>query len=208
MNPVGNGSNTASHVWRWLRCAAFIAFLTVAFAISTVPATSAQVADRLKKQRSCRDFVQQFYDWHISREVLDEKFPAGRTTSDDVLRLRPHVLSPLLLRLLKEDSAAQAKADEIVGLDFDPFFASQDPSSKFEVERVTMKDGHCHAVVNGIERGEKRERVMPELVETGEKWVFVNFHYDFNSEVGKPPVDEDLIDLLKRLSKDRTKPLG
>jgi hypothetical protein len=90
-------------------------------------------------------------------------------------------------------------------LDFDPFFNSQDPSSRFEVERVTMKDVHCHAVVNGIEQGEKRDRVVPELVEARGKWVFVNFHYRFNFGDGKPPEDDDLVSMLKPLSEDRRK---
>jgi hypothetical protein len=48
---------------------------------------------------------------------------------------------------------------------------------------------------------------MPELVEAGGEWVFVNFHYRFNFHDGKPPVDDDLIQMLRRLAEDRKKPI-
>jgi hypothetical protein len=154
-----------------------------------------------KDERSCQEFVQKFYDWYVSREVLDAKVREGHPSSDDVVRLRPQVLSPELRELLKEDSVAQAKAEDIVGLEADPFFDSQDPSPKFLVESVSVKDGRCNAVVNGFEEGKKQERVMPELISSGPTWVFVNFHY-----VSKFPQDENLITMLKMLRDQRNKP--
>jgi hypothetical protein len=154
-----------------------------------------------KEERSCQKFVQEFYDWYVARDVQYEKSREVRTTSDYVLQLRPHVLSAELLRLLKDDSEAQSKANEIVGLDFDPFFDSQDPSPKFEVESVSVMNDRCDAVVNGIREGEKQERVMPELVAAGQSWVFVNFHYGKS----KFSEDENLLSTLKFLSNDRKK---
>jgi hypothetical protein len=113
MNAVGTGSDTASRAQRWLHCASFVASLTIVLALSKVPTMSAQVAEGPKDERSCRDFVQQFYNWYISREALNEKSRLYRTTSDYVLQGRPQLLSRELFRLLKVDSAAQAKADEM-----------------------------------------------------------------------------------------------
>lgn len=154
-----------------------------------------------KEELSCQAFVQEFYDWYISRDVQYEKSRKVRTTSDYVLQFRPDVLSPELRRLLKDDSEAQSKANEIVGLDFDPFFNSQDPSPKFEVESVSVMNDRCDAVVNGIREGEKQERIMPELVATGHTWVFLNFHYE-----SKSPQDENLVSLLKMLRVERSRP--
>ena len=148
---------------------------------------------------SCRDFVQDFYNWYVSRDVLDEKSPTGKPTSDDVLRLRPQVLSAELGKLLKSDSDAQAKAHEIVGLDFDPFFNSQDPSPEFRVKAVEIANGRCTATVNGIREGSFQETVMPELVSKNGKWVFVNFHYRYDSG------DSDLIQQLNLLAAARVK---
>lgn len=165
------------------------------------PASLSQDAGQRRNEQSCRQFVQQFYTWYVSPNVKDGKpKPAGRSW-DEVLRLRPQSLSPELLGLLKDDLAAsKANPDEIVGLDWDPFLASQDTGSKFEVESAAVTNGHCTAQVNGIDHGRKRETVMPELVQAGGAWVFVNFHYK-----SQPPPDENLISTLKFLRHERKK---
>jgi hypothetical protein len=144
-------------------------------------------------ESSCRAFVQQFYDWYVALDARHQ----GRTTMDDALRLRPQLFDGGLLRMLKEDSAAQAKADEIVGLDFDPFFYSQDPSSKFEARRAVITSGHCRVLVRGVDHATLEKRVEPELVPRSGSWVFVNFHYS----------GSDLITILKNPAADRAKPI-
>jgi hypothetical protein len=145
--------------------------------------------------------VQQFYAWYTGRTIEQDKAGSTGRSWDEVLRLRPQSLSPELLGLLKDDLAAsKANPDEIVGLDWDPFLASPDPSSKFEVESAAVTNGHCSAQVNGIDHGRKRETVMPELAQAGGAWVFVNFHYK-----GQPPPDENLISTLKLLRDERKK---
>ncbi len=151
---------------------------------------------------SCREFVQQFYDWYVSRAELHLKSRLAGPPSNDVLQFRPQSLSAELAQALKEDIEAQAKVkDDLVGLDFDPFLNSQDVISKFEVAGVRVKDGRCNAVVNGIEGGKKQELVMPELTASGGTWVFVNFHYG-KSEFSQ---DENLLSTLKLLSDERKK---
>jgi len=170
------------------------AFIVLFLAISATPMLRSQTPSR--DETSCRLFVQRFYDWYLALDARHEKTSDARTTMDDALRLRPDWFDGSLLRLLKEDSAAQAKANEIVGLDFDPFFFSQDPSSKFEARRATIKDGHCRVAVVGVEQGAVGERVEPELVFRNGRWVIVNFHYS----------GSDLIHILKTLREERDKP--
>jgi hypothetical protein len=153
------------------------------------------------KEQSCQDFVQGFYTWYVARDSANGKLRTAAPAWDDVVRLRPEALSPELLGLLKDDLAAsEASPDEIVGLDWDPFLASQDPSSKFEVDSVSILGDRCNAWVEGIEKGRKRESVGPELIRSGETWAFVNFHYK-----GQPPPDENLISTLKVLRDERKK---
>jgi hypothetical protein len=154
-----------------------------------------------RNEQSCQQFVQDFYNWYVAGGPSGGKLRTGARAWDDVLRLRPEALSPDLLGLLKDDLAAsQASPDEIVGLDWDPFLASQDPSSKFSVESLSVQTDHCNAWVEGIENGKKRESIGPELIRKGESWVFINFHYK-----GQSPQDENLVSALKMLRDERKK---
>jgi hypothetical protein len=178
-----------------------LGFALAVFSLAPL-AAAPQASPPSKDEQSCQDFVQQFYDWYLSFNTSKGKLPANGPSEEDVLRLRPQVLSPELLRMLKEDLEASKKSsDDVVGLDFDPFLNTQDPSPKFKLERVTVKDGHCNAVVYGIRGGKKQEKVKPELTQGASGWVFVNFHYD-----SETPKDDNLIDILKSLREDRKKP--
>src|SRR5208337_3607911 len=163
------------------------------------------------EERSCQKFVQEFYDWYVFhmlddeckkvRQLKEQDFSgsckgAARFRSISAMSLK-EVLTPKLKRLQDEEATIQMKEGD-AGLDFDEYLNSQDPSPKYEVESVQSKGGHCDAVVNGIEEGQKRERLMPELVKIDGKWVFVNFHYHFDMGEGKPAVDDDLVSMLKR----------
>ena len=109
------------------------------------------------------------------------------------LKLKPNAFAAELSRLLRQDSEAQAKVTgEIVGLDFDPLLASQDPSERFVVQNVTRKAGSYRVEVYGISSGQRREVRF-----NNGHWRFVNFHYDND---GQP---DDLVSLLKRMSTER-----
>ena len=149
-------------------------------------------------ERSCREFVQAFYDWYVPKSLHGHNGPA----SDPALKYKRSLFSDELVRGLSEDSAAQAKSDEIVGLDFDPFLNSQDPSEHFVVRSVTRKGDRYWVEVRGVQSGKFRETVIPELVFTKEgRWQFVNFHYG-KSEFFE---DENLLRTLELLRQDREK---
>ena len=181
-------------------CRAILFFIGMSLCVSGARGQAISPQQRNSLEQSCRDFVQEFYDWCVNRDMLNEKSHKYRMTSDEVLRLRPQAFGVKLRRMLREDSAAQARAKELVGLDFDPFFNSQDPSSTFKVQAVTVRNGHCNAIVNGVEQGAVREHVEPELILQNGKWIFINFHY--GSESSK---DDNLLDTLKVLGEDRRK---
>src|ERR1700748_294042 len=96
----------------------------------------AQVASGPPDSSASRRFVQQFYDWYV---------PSTKTThgrpSDLALQHKPEVFSPDLLRALKVDSEAAARAKgEIDGIDFDPFVGGQDAADHYDARRVTWRD--------------------------------------------------------------------
>ena len=144
-------------------------------------------------QKSCRDFVQVFYDWYVPKALKESEVPA----SDLALKYKAALFSPELRQALGEDSQAQAKAKgEIVGLDFDPFLNTQDPSERYVLGNVSVKDERCSVEVHSVTSGKKSAKaaVVPELLFKGGHWMFVNFHYG----KGKRSQDENLLSTLRR----------
>jgi hypothetical protein len=151
-------------------------------------------------RKSCRDFVQGFYEWYVPKAVKESGAPASHLA----VMYKSSVFSPDLLRALKEDSQAQAKAKgEIVGLEFDPFLNTQDPSPRYVLDKIISKDDGCLVEVYSISSGKKSAKpaVVAELVFKGGHWMFVNFHYGRS----KRSEDENLVSTLKNLRADRQK---
>ncbi len=140
---------------------------------------------------SCRKFVQGFYDWYVPRQDKESL----------LLGSKRHLLSRELIHELKEYVESPIQNDDM-GLDFDPYLNSQDPSDRFVVEVITRKASSCWAVVRGISDGRKMERVVAEASLQNGRWVFVNFHYGRDKKTGR---DVNLLDILRTLKKDRTK---
>jgi hypothetical protein len=71
---------------------------------------------------------------------------------------------------------------------------------------VRIRGDHCRAVVRGVDAGQLREDVEPELRAESGRWVFVNFHYD----PGSSTTDVNLIDqlLILRTSRAESKKKG
>jgi len=173
----------------------------LSFVLALNLSTSAQGQNLQGNEKSCRTFVQGFYNWY----VLESRKESSGCTSDLALKYKSSVFSPELARKLREDSAAQAKAaGELVGLDFDPFLATNDdPYERYVVGKVSPKGEHYWAQIYGIHAGKKSKdpAVVPELALKNGRWTFVNFHYG-KSEY---PVNENLLSILNVLKKDRQK---
>jgi Protein of unknown function (DUF3828) len=181
--------------------------LMVAFfilvAVSTFAIGLPVQADTSKPQAntdSCRNFVQQFYDWYLSGAK-----PKGYMSKYDyALKYKSAIFTPVLRQKLIADEQASAKSPaEIVGLDFDPFLNAQDDPGQLVAKKATMKGANCFVEVfrtsNDAKEGNKPD-VMPELTQKDGHWVFVNFHYPPNAAG-----DNDLLDILKGLAADRAK---
>src|SRR5271168_2344598 len=69
------------------------------------------------EEKSCREFVQGFYDWYINGHLKDTDGPPWY----DVAKKRPRMISDQLRALLNWESAEEDTTHEIGALDFDPF---------------------------------------------------------------------------------------
>ena len=151
-------------------------------------------------EKSCRDFVQGFYHWYVPVALKH-----GRVRPADVaLKTKGSAFSPELAQALREDFAAQAKAKgDLVGLDFDPFLNSQDPSARYVVGNITPKGDRYWVEIYSLTSGKKSAKpdVEPELMLKNGRWMFVNFHYGKSED----SEDENLVSTLKTLRADRQK---
>ena len=139
--------------------------------------------------RSAMAFTQAFYDWYAHHDDRLE------TAVSD----RPEVFGPELLAALTADIRAQAKSPgEIVGLDWDPLTASQDPCDPYMATGAVRRADTIAVAVNGSCKSAGTD-TMPATVAqvwrspTG--WEFVNFEY--------PADTSNLLDDLARLRSDR-----
>jgi len=171
----------------------------VLMATSSIPRVEAQ---NTPIEASCRNFVQAFYSWY---NVPAAK--AGQERSpESAIKEKGSAFDPELLRRLNDDFAAQAKVQgELVGLDFDPFLATNaEPHKHYVVGKIHPKAGAYWVEVFGIDSGKKTAKpvVEPELRYKDKHWQFVNFHY----EISKFPENENLLSILKALREEREKP--
>jgi hypothetical protein len=156
----------------------------------------AQVAPQSSESSSCKRFAQEFDDWYVP--LTQQKHLRA---SDVALRRKPTTFSTELLRALRIDSEAQARAKgELVGLDFDPFLGSQDPADHYEARQPTVKNGTCSVGVwraSPTDTAAKMDtpEAVAELEQQDGGWRFVNFTYS----VGGP----DLLHQLANLRQER-----
>lgn len=156
--------------------------------------STARAADT--ESNSVLQVVRKFYAWYVPAT------PEGKWRGwDAVLKERGSSMTNELARALKEDFEAQSREkDEIVGLDFDPFLASQDPCERYEVGKATRKEDRYWVEIYAVCAGKKRDKpdVIAELMPKGGSWVFANFRY--------PTEKTDLLRVLKQLRAQRSKP--
>lgn len=146
---------------------------------------------------SLTPFVRSFYDWYVPLALRDHQGPAASI----VLAHRASAFSSELVTALAADSEAQARAPgEIVGLDFDPFLAAQDPCERYEVGGATRRGQSYWVDVYSVCSGKRSEQpdVVAELVARDSSWVFVNFHYPSQPR-------SDLIATFRLLRQGRTR---
>lgn len=166
-----------------IRLALSLALCLPAFAQKPTPEDSAQ------------KFAREFYSWYVPIAVKSNKGPAFETA----IKRKPDCFSPQLLQALKDDAAAQAKvSDDIVGLDFDPFLSSQDPSNQFVLGPTIRKaDGYWVSFYNSkASQKHGKPAVIAVATQADGHWFFTNFHF---------PDGGDLLNTLKTLKLGRGK---
>ncbi|SRR6266571_703823 len=134
-------------------------------------------------------FTQAFYDWYRRHDDRLETAVAER----------PALFGPELLAALKADITAQDQSPgEIVGIDWDPFTASQDPCDPYRVDRITRRGDTIFVAVRGLctdAAPRPGPDVFAELHHTASGWVFVNFR--------EPGDTNSLLDHLALLRQQR-----
>lgn len=138
-------------------------------------------------------FVKEFYDWYGPVASRPHKKPSWILAIEQ----KPKLFDSKLRDMLRDDYAAQLKTSgEIVGIDFDPFLASQDPSSRIAVGSVTMDGENFLVEVKTGARGLKAggADVVAEVRASNGHYTFSNFHY---------PKSEDLQSILSTLKRQR-----
>ncbi len=145
-------------------------------------------------RQSPKEFVEDFYKWYVPTALKAHKTAAWNIA----LKKRGSSFDSKLAQALRDDSAAQAKAKELVGLSYDPFLNTQDPGENYKIDGVSRK-GHIYLVnVFRIESNQPSEKpeVVAELSIKNGSWHFVNFHY---------PDGTNLLSVLIGLKEDRRK---
>src|SRR6266700_65299 len=109
-----------------MRISKTIIRLSLSLFLATSCSHRQQTKSPQEMEESCRNFVQEFYNWYIAKSAeQDNKTREERgdeVMGSDPLKYRKEAFSPELFRALKEDSEAQANSpDAIVGLNYDPF---------------------------------------------------------------------------------------
>ena len=138
--------------------------------------------------------VQAFLDWYVPDALSLGGGPAWwKTMSAD-----PPVLTPELLEELRRDSLASAQVEgEIVGIDFDPFLASQDPCERYVTKNAAESASPRLVAVHAECAGEVQPRpsALLEVVSAGEGWKIQNVRY--------PSEGGDLLETLRSLHGSR-----
>jgi hypothetical protein len=120
-------------------------------------------------------FAQGFYGWYARH---GDRYEAA-------VRDSPSFFAPVLLEAMRADIAAQARRPgEIVGLDWDPFLATQDPCDPYRVGRAARRGDTILVAVKGM-CTDMQPRTGPdaiaELGRSKRRWVFVDFRHGGDS---------------------------
>jgi len=156
--------------------------------------TGAAASDSLAQ--SAAQYTQRFYVWYGQHhDRMDIAISQGAA-----------FFSPELIGALRADQEASARSpDEVVGLDWDPFTASQDQCDPYKIGQTTRRGDTVLVAVKGMcadaAPGPDAD-VVAELRRSGASWVFVNFRYPDRS--GNLLADLDTL----RAERDRSSAQG
>ena|SRR5689334_21750050 len=137
-------------------------------------ASDASLTDDSTAQSAAR-FTQTFYDW----------YNAHADRLEIAVKERPEVFEPRLLSALQTDLEASAKnPQEIVGLDWDPFTASQDPCDPYKVDGISRRGDTILVAMRGMctdTAPRAGPDVIAEVARGPSGWVFVDLRHPADS---------------------------
>jgi hypothetical protein len=160
-------------------------------ALVSVPAC----AQKSDQERAATLAVQRFYDWYVPLAAHADGYAAVLDSNS--------ILSAELVSALREDYQAQAGDSEyVVGLDFDPFLATQDPCERYVAgNTTTIGQGYLvevFAICDGQRHAEPD--AAAELLRHDGSWTIVNIRY--------PRDSTDLLAELHSLANERAQDSG
>jgi hypothetical protein len=153
-----------------------------AYVLAQAIASTAWTSPPPANAEAARRFVLEFYDWYTPKALRGNAGPAWHLA----LKWKPTVFNPPLLRALREDSAASAKAKgDIVGLDFDPFLASQDPESRYPVGKASRRGKFYYVNLHRFLLGKPSPKpvLVAKLENHNGTWRFANFIYSDGNDL-------------------------
>ncbi|MEY2539185.1 MAG: hypothetical protein QOG67_2925 [Verrucomicrobiota bacterium] len=119
------------------------------------------------------EFVQKFYNWYVPFSAHSKTLACK-----EVLNAHPEYFSKALYPMLKKNIADMERTHGL-GLGFDPFLNSQDPTSKYVVGPADGTDEGYAMKVYSAQDGRKQSE--PDVIAVVENqhnsWVLTNFHY-------------------------------
>jgi hypothetical protein len=162
------------------------------------PAGAGAATPNDPSEAGARAFVQGFYDWYVGQMRAASKSRSGKGFGfNDAIRRKSEAFSPELKRLLEEDYAASSKcAEEVVGLDWDPFLETQDDPGTYAAGRVdkTAQGFRVSVDVKDAKaRGVRNPAAQADVAFVGGRWTFV----DFVEEPTDPKSRQGLVAILK-----------
>ena len=164
-------------------------------------------AQAVDEKENARIFVQKFYDWYNAMYNADSLGNNNTPDAEHVaLTKRANYFDARLLKAIKADNLAQSKADEIVGLEMDPFLAAQDVGFSYQTGDVRQSGNKYLIDIHCDRLGKSRKAVLAaevaiiaEVTKLNGQWIFTNFTYpDKNGQ-------SNLVQILKNLRNDRVK---
>jgi hypothetical protein len=141
-------------------------------------------------------FVASFYEWFAAPRAAG----GGDRMFVRVLEERAASLDTPLLAALREDrAAAERSPGELVGLEFEPFTANQDPCEAYSVGEASKAAGRIRVPIFSVCSGHRLDApsVTVEVEMREARWVITNVIY---------PDGDDLLALLQRQADNRRRP--
>ncbi|WP_214072806.1 DUF3828 domain-containing protein [Mucilaginibacter sp. dw_454] len=138
-------------------------------------------------------FVQKFYDWYVP--LYNQYVPGKRNQvpSEKVALVKQKDCFDAKLYSVLFDyynKPAPKGAEDVMGIDMDPFLAAQDNGFQYVAGKTTQSAGDFFVDVHGDLENKPRSEVLKgqlaivvELAKVNGQWKFLNFWYDKKSNL-------------------------